>query len=117
MIKVKGDNMKIINKVIDEDYVQWIEKFVIRVLKHAHIKCEEVIIEDIEPSKRIFIFVDGKEYDIRTWNYHPIRYDNNGIVCAERVEYTLFKMVSDEGGSHGEVVDEDFAQIEWVDKL
>ena len=109
--------MKITNKVMDENYTQWIEKFVTRVLKHAYIKCKEVVIEDIEPSKRIFIFVDGKEYDIRTWNYRPIRYDNNGVVCAERVEYTLFKIVPDNDGSHGEVVDEDSTQIEWVNRL
>lgn len=106
--------MKIINKVTNEDYVQWIEKFVTRVLKHAYIKCKEVVIEDIEPSKRIFISIDGKEHDIRTWNYHIVKYDNNGIPCAERVEYTLFKIVSDDDGSHGEVIDEDWTQIEWV---
>lgn len=106
--------MKIINKVMDENYTQWIEKFVTRVLKHAYIKYEEVVIEDIEPSKRIFIFVDGKEYDIRTWNYHIVKYDNNGIPCAERVDYTLFEIVKDNNGSHGEIVDEDQTQIEWV---
>ena len=106
--------MKIINKVMDENYTQWIEKFVTRVLKHAYIKYEEVVIEDVEPSKRIFIFVDGKEYDIRTWNYHIVKYDNNGIPCAERVDYTLFEIVKDNNGSHGEIVDEDQTQIEWV---
>lgn len=106
--------MKVVNKITDVNYVQWIEKFVTRVLKHAYIKCEEVVIEDIEPSKRIFIFVDGKEYDIRTWNYHIVKYDNNGIPCAERVDYTLFEVVKDNNGSHGEIVDEDQTQIEWV---
>lgn len=106
--------MKIVNKVTDENYTQWIENFVTRVLKHAYIKYEEVVIEDIEPSKRIFIFVDGKEYDIRTWNYHIVKYDNNGIPCAERVDYTLFEIVKDNNGSHGEIVDEDQTQIEWV---
>ena len=109
--------MKITNKVTDENYTQWIKKFVIRVLKHAHIKCKEVVIEDIEPSKRIFISVDNKKYDIRTWNYHIVRYDNNGIPCAERVEYALFKIVSDNDGSHGEIVDEDSTQIEWVNRF
>lgn len=106
--------MKVVNKITDVNYVQWIEKFVTRVLKHAYIKCEEVVIEDIEPSKRIFIFVDGKEYDIRTWNYHIVKYDNNGIPCAERVDYTLFEIVKDNNGSYGEIVDEDQTQIEWV---
>lgn len=109
--------MKIINKTSDVDYIQWIDKFIIRVLKHAHIKCKEVVIEDIDPSKRIFIFVDGKEYTIRTWNYHIVEYDNNGVPCAERVEYTLFKMVEDSEGGHGEVVDERYTQIEWVNNI
>lgn len=109
--------MKIINKITDENYIQWIEKFVTRVLKHAYIKGKEVVIEDIEPSKRIFVSVDGEEYDIRTWNYHVVGYDNNGVPCKERVEYTLFKIVADNDGSHGEIVDEDFTQIEWINNL
>lgn len=109
--------MKIINKVMNEDYVQWIEKFVKRVLKHAYVKCDEVIIEDIEPSKRIFLLVDDKEYDIRTWNYHVVRHDTHSLPCAERVQYTLFKIVNDDNGSHGEIVDEDWTQIEWVNNI
>lgn len=103
-----------INKVTDIDYIQWIEDFVRRVLKHARIKYNEVVIEDIEPSKRIFIFIDEEEYDIRTWNYHTIKYDNNNKPCAESVEYTLFKIVLDEDGNHGEIVDEGRLKIEWV---
>lgn len=109
--------MKIINKITDENYIQWIEKFVTRVLKHAHIKCKEVVIDDIEPSKRIFIFVDGKEYTIRTWNYHIVEYDNNGIPCAERVEYTLFGIVEDSNGSYGEIIDEYCTRIEWINNV
>lgn len=43
--------MTIINKVTDENYTQWIEKFVARILKNAHIKYSKVVIDDIEPSK------------------------------------------------------------------
>lgn len=109
--------MKIINKVIDEDCLQWIEGFVARVLKRANIIYNEVIIEDIEPSRRIYIFVDNKEYTIRTWNYHVAKYDNNNIPCAENVEYTLFEMVQDDEGSHGEIVDEGRIRIEWVNNI
>lgn len=103
-----------INKVTDVDYIQWIEDFVHRVLKHACVDYNEVVIEDIEPSKRIFLLIDDKEYDIRTWNYHVVKHDNNNKPCAESVEYTLFKLVPDEDGSHGEVVDEGRLKIEWV---
>lgn len=109
--------MKIINKVTNEDYIQWIEDFVIKVLKHASIKHDETVICDIEPSRRIFIFVDDKEYDIRTWNYHVVKYDNNNIPCAENVEYTLFKIAQDDDGSHGEIVDEGCIRIEWVNNI
>lgn len=109
--------MKIINKVTNEDYIQWIEDFVIKVLKHASIKYDETVIYDIEPSNRIFIFVDDKEYDIRTWNYHVVKYDNNNIPCAENVEYTLFEIVQDDDGSHGEIVDEGRIRIEWVNNI
>ena len=39
--------------------------------------------------------------------------DENGQTCAEMVEYTLFKMVADKLGSHGEEVDEGYLMIEW----
>ena len=96
--------MNLINKVTEESYTQWIEKFVTDVLNKGNVRCKEVIIEDIEFSKRVFLTVDGEEYDIRTWNFQT---------CAEMVEYTLFKMVDDEHGSHGEEVDEGRLRIEW----
>ena len=105
--------MNLINKVTEESYAQWIEKFVIDVLNKCNVECNEVIIEDIEFSKRVFLVVDGEEYDIRTWNFRPTKNDKNGQTCAEMVEYTLFKMVDDEHGSHGEEVDEGRLRIEW----
>ena len=105
--------MNLINKVTEESYTQWIEKFVTDVLNKGNVKCKEVIIEDIEFSKRVFLVVDGEEYDIRTWNFRPAKKDKNGQTCAEIVEYTLFKMVADEHGSHGEEVDEGRLRIEW----
>ena len=110
--------MKIINKVTDENYVQWIEDFVKSVvINDAHISCDEIIIEDIELDRRIFLLVDGREYDIRTWNYHPIDTDENGIVCKEMVVYTLFKMIPCDGGSCGEEVIEGHLKIEWDNSL
>ena len=105
--------MNLKNNVTEESYVQWIKKFVVDVLNKGNVVYDEVIIEDIEFSKRVFLVVDGKEYDIRTWNFRPAKKDKNGQTCAEMVEYTLFKMVDDEHGFHGEEVDEGRLRIEW----
>ena len=109
--------MNIINKVTDENYTQWIEKFVARILKNAHIKYSKVVIDDIEPNKRVFLLVDDNEYTIRTWNYHVIKCDKNGIPCAENVEYTLYVMVEDDSGAYGEIVDEGCIKIEWNNNI
>lgn len=116
MGKRKDVKMKIANNVTDDGYIQWIEDFVLEVLRKSKLKCNEVIIKDIEWSKRIFLSVDDKEFDIRTWNFHPIDEDINGYVCSELVEYTLFEMVSDEHGMHGVTVCDDTAKIVWVNK-
>lgn len=106
--------MKIINKTTDETYIQWVESFVKEVITRVNISCNEVIIEDIEHSKRIFLTIDGEEYDIRTWNFRPAKKDKSGEVCAEMVEYTLFKMIMENNGNgHGEIVDEGLLKIEW----
>ena len=105
--------MNLINKVTEESYTQWIEKFVTDVLNKCKVDCKEVIIENIELSKRVFLVVDGEEYDIRTWNFRPAKKDKKGQTCAEIVEYTLFKMVADEHWSHGKEVDEGCLRIEW----
>ena len=105
--------MNLINNVTEESYIQWIEKFATDVLNKYKVDCKEVIIENIELSKRVFLVVDGEEYDIRTWNFRPAKKDKKGQTCAEMVEYTLFKMVADKLGSHGEEVDEGYLMIEW----
>lgn len=109
--------MRIINKVTDPNYEQWIESFVARVLKRAHIKYNETIIEDIEPSRRVFLLIDNREYTIRTWNYHVIKCDKKNIPCAESVEYTLYAMVEDDSGSHGEIADEGCIKIQWKNEV
>lgn len=109
--------MKVVNKIADENYVQWIEKFTIDVLNFAGMEYEELIIDDIEPSRRIFIFVDSEEYTIRTWNYYAVEYDNDDNPCSEIVEYTLYKIVEDDDGSHGESVDDGRIKIEWLNDM
>ena len=47
--------MNLINKVTEESYSQWIEKFVTDVLNKGNVDCKEAIIEDIEFSKRVFL--------------------------------------------------------------
>lgn len=108
-----GTSMKIINKITDKTYIQWVESFVKEVIIRADISCNEVVIEDIEHSKRIFLTVDGEEFDIRTWNFRPVKNDKNGETCAEMVEYTLFQAVKDSTGSHGKVVSAGRIKIEW----
>lgn len=105
--------MRIINKVTDEGYIQWIEDFVRQVLQNAKLPYKEAVIEDIEYSKCIYLTIDGKEYTLRTWNFHSVEKDENGHTCAEMVEYTLYAIVPDEDGAHG--VEEDFGmiKIEW----
>lgn len=46
--------MKVISKVTEESYIQWIEQFVMDVINKATLNCKEIIIDDIEFSKRIF---------------------------------------------------------------
>ena len=103
----------ITNNIKARAYVQWIEGFVSSVLNSAEIECSEVSIDDIEPSKRIYLTVDGTDYTIRTWDYTPIRYDDKGNPDYENIRYTLFKSVEDELGSHGEEVEKGIIPIYW----
>lgn len=106
--------MKIINKVNDPNYIQWIEKFVTQVIEKSKLACEEVIIDDIEDSKRIYLSIDGEEYAIRTWNFRSVKKDEKDRTCAEMVEYSLYKIIDDGNGSgHGEDVSKGLLMIEW----
>lgn len=105
--------MNIINMVKDYNYTQWIEKFVGDVIRRADIKCEKVIIGGIDPDKRIFLHVDGAEYDIRMWSYRPVEFDLNNMPCAEAVDYTLFKMIFDNESGYGEEIDNGCVEIRW----
>lgn len=75
--------MKIEDKV---NYAGWIKDFVKKVIKKAEVECCEVIINDIEVGRRIYLKVDGKEYVIRTWNFVPTLKDENKLW----VSYTLY---------------------------
>lgn len=86
-------------------YVRWIEEFVCKVLENANIKFDTVEIEDIEIDKRIFIKVNDIEYTIRTWIFHPVGTDLQGIPCCELVDYSLFKS--------GEEIAEGKIEIQW----
>lgn len=105
--------MRIINKVDDASYVQWVKEFVRQVIQVSGIECKKVIIEDIEWSKRIFLEIDGEEYTIRTWDFLPLEHDEQGYPCAEIIQYTLFKIVEDDDGSHGEEVCDGNLMIKW----
>ena len=113
--EIEDDTIKsrIVNKVVDENYIQWIEKFVDTVLLLAEISYEEVIIKSVEQSKRIFLFVDGQDYIIRTWNFIPFNHDEDEKTNAETVVYTLYMSVEDKEGSYGEEIHSGNALIEW----
>ena len=110
--------MTIINKVDNDTlqafrYEQWVEKFVKEVINQARLECEEIIIDDIEISKRIYLSVDNREYMIRTWNFHSVERDKNNDVCAEVVDYTLYEMVKDKTGWHGNEISNGMLMIDW----
>ena len=108
------NNLKIINKVNDPNYIQWIEKFITQIIQNAKLSCKEVIIENVEDSKRIYLSVDGEEYSIRTWSFHPIEMNEKDLPCAEMVDYSFFKMVDNgDGSGHGEEICDGSLRIEW----
>lgn len=105
--------MKIINTINDPNYIQWIEKFVTRVIKKSKLLCKEVVIDDVD-DKRIYLSVDGAEYNVRTWNYRLTKKDEEDRPCAEMVDYTLFHMVDDgDGSGHGKEICNGSLRIEW----
>lgn len=87
------------------------------VINKAKLDCKEVIIDEIEFSERIYLIIDGEEYDIRTWNFRTIKTDNNGNPCAEIVDYALYKMImDDEHFGHGEEICNGQTQITWINE-
>lgn len=86
--------MKITSKIENSNYTQWITGFVESVINQADLKCNEIVIDEVDDD-RMWLTIDGLEYIIRTWNFEPVTYDSQGRPCAESVDYTLFKYVSD----------------------
>ena len=105
--------MNIINKITEPSYTQWVEKFVSDVITHAALSPKQVIIEDFEFSRNIFLTIDNEEYSIRTWNFESIGIDKNRKTCAELVRYSLYKFIQDEDGSYGEEIYYGEEKIEW----
>lgn len=112
----ENDKSKIVNKVEDESYIQWIEEFVKEVLALSDIFYEETTIVNIEPSKRVFLSVDGQKYTIRTWSFRPFSTDDDGRINAETVLYTLYKVMENDEGSFGEEISTGNGLIEWKNK-
>ena len=109
--------MTIINKINNDTlqafgYEQWIEKFVENVINKVGLNCNEVTIVDLD-GKTIYLSIDGTTYNLRTWDFHPIQKDDNGHTCAEIVRYTLYEMIEDKTGGHGNEIGEGEIKIDW----
>ena len=70
-----------------------VEFFAKYVAKCAGLDADKVVLRTYDLD-RVYLSYDGTEYTIRMWNI------NN----AEVKDYTLFRMVSDGSGYHGEEV-------------
>lgn len=105
--------MKITSNIENSNYTQWITGFVESVINQADLKCNEIVIDEVDDD-RMWLIIDGAEYAIRTWNFEPVGYDSQGRPCTERVDYTLFKDVPDgNGGSHSEEFCRGVEIIRW----
>ena len=108
--------MRIINKVDNTNCRQWIRELTKQAVQASEIVCNRIVIDDYEYGERIFFKTNGQEYTIRIWDWYPLQYDDKGHSCRAFVTYTLFVDVEDDdGGSHGEVVDENALMIAWKD--
>ena len=99
-----------INKLDESSYIQWIEPFVANVLKKSNVNYKEVIINDMEGCKRIFLIIDSIEYTIRIWDFIVTKVDSKNKPCIAMINYTLFKQVID--GNYSEEIFEGFEEIE-----
>ena len=105
--------MEIINNMQADNPNGWIESFVEEVLENAKVCCRQVMIEEIEEEKHIFLDADGEKYDIRLWAFLPIAADLNGMVCTENVQqYMLYRKKSSADKEYAEQIDDDFIRIE-----
>lgn len=81
--------MMIIDTVKKPGYTQWIKGFVRNIWETADIPASTILITDMY-NERIYLYVDGCEYMIRTSKFFPARKDINGLTCSENVAYTLY---------------------------
>lgn len=110
----KEINKGIVINILDKScYIPWIETLVESVLEKSGVGYQEIIIEGMEGSKRIFLTVDGVEYTIRIWDVSATKIDQNNRPCAARIEYTLFKQVEGDVGNYSIDIFEDYEEIEW----
>ena len=84
---------KVIDRLQEPDYEQWIGSLVQKALRKGKIDAEEVEIYDRDRDKAYFLKVDGKRYVLYVWDYTPYTYDSNEQICAESVEYALHEQV------------------------
>lgn len=86
--------MKVIDSVKLPGYSQWCSNFVKRVISSSKLQIDGKVVDTVHivdiDGKRIYLSICGMPFIIRTWNYHACEEDENGDVCAENVEFTLF---------------------------
>lgn len=108
--------MRIINKVDIAACRQWIRELTKQAVQASGIVCNRIVIDGYEYGERIFFKANGQEYTIRIWDWNPLQYDNKGHACRAFITYTLFLDVEDDdGGSHGEEVEDSALMIKWKD--
>ena len=91
------------------------KEFVMDIINESGLNCNKIVIDDIEPDKRIFLIVDSEKYDIRTWNFRPFELDKKHKVCSEFVDYTLYKIImDDDNNGHGEEVESGSIVVKWI---
>ena len=95
--------MKITSNIENSNYTQWITGFVESVINQADLKCDEVIIDELD-DKRMWLIIDGAEYAIRTWNFEPVTYDLQGRTCGERMVAVMEKRCVVEWRSSGGIM-------------
>lgn len=98
-------------------YSEWLDNFIEDVFNKSNINENELIISDIEPSKRIFLEnPQGKEYTIRTWNFIVTKEDDNKLPCSEDVEWDLY-FYENKTDTSGKNIKYGISNIEWENKI
>lgn len=107
--------MKIINKVENPICRKWVGELTRQIVQNLKMESQKVIIEEFD-GDRVYLKIDGAEYDIRMWDFNVLSQDERNHSCVAFVTYTLFLIVEDEdeeGCSHGEEVEDSALMIKW----